>query len=212
MPNLRWEGWWGLASAAAMLLGAFGPWGKANIGFAGVTVSGTDGSNDGWLVVAAALVGGGAVLAAQVRDSQRWPIVALLAGVASGWVTWSDRRNFQDRADEVDEGIVQVGWGLNLALAASVSLVVAAAVIGERRRKRGLVAAEQAPVKRPKRPSTTPPAPTPASPVEPAQSPPKVVSPSTSAVGELERLSALRGSGALSDDEFEAAKRRVLEG
>ena len=34
--------------------------------------------------------------------------------------------------------------------------------------------------------------------------------PSSSSVGELERPAALHGSGALSDDEFQSAKRRVL--
>ena len=129
-------------------------------------------------------------------------------------VTWHDRSNFQERADAVDEGLVQVGWGLNLALAASVSLVVAAGVIGERRRQRNLVASGKAapPVsKRPKRPSTASPAPT-TQPVEPVTSPPKDESPPSSSVGELERLAALHASGALSDDEFQAAKRRVLGG
>jgi hypothetical protein len=46
--------WWTLVSAGLMVVGAFGPWVKA----LGIGVSGTDGSNDGWIVVGTALVGG----------------------------------------------------------------------------------------------------------------------------------------------------------
>ena len=38
-----------------MVVGALGPWATVF----GSSVSGTDGSNDGWLVVAAAAIGGG---------------------------------------------------------------------------------------------------------------------------------------------------------
>src|SRR5262249_16990904 len=44
---------WPGVSMALMVLGAFGPWLKGPLG---LSVSGTDGSNDGWLVVAVAVL------------------------------------------------------------------------------------------------------------------------------------------------------------
>ena len=67
---------WIEASAVLMLIGAFGPWVKA---FA-FTVSGTDGSNDGWIVVVAALFGG--VLAAITYKNRGAGLCALIGGVA----------------------------------------------------------------------------------------------------------------------------------
>jgi Short C-terminal domain len=156
------------------------------------------------------LVGGGAIVAAQLRDSQRWPLVALLAGVAGGGVAWYDRNNLQDKADDIDLAVVQVGWGLNLALAASVSLVIAAGVVGERRRHRHLVAAGKAAPPVPRSPSSSPTSMSPAQPPQTVESPPERASPSPGSVNELERLAALHASGALTDDEFQAAKRGLL--
>src|ERR1051326_5453235 len=44
--------WWGIGSCAAMALGAFGPWAHV----LGVSVGGTDGTNDGWIVLGLALL------------------------------------------------------------------------------------------------------------------------------------------------------------
>src|SRR5207245_10709136 len=72
---------WIGASALLMAVGAFGPWVKA---FA-ISVSGTDGSNDGWVVLGAAVVGAG--LAAVTRANRGAGAWALLAGRVGGGTT-----------------------------------------------------------------------------------------------------------------------------
>ena len=109
-----------------MLIGAFGPWIKA----LGQSVSGTDGSNDGWLIVVAAGVGAALFY---VRRSSRtagvWPVLAGIGGVI---VTLYDRSNIQDKIHQggaLLQAVAQVGWGLNLALAASASMAIAGVVV-----------------------------------------------------------------------------------
>lgn len=117
--------WWLLGSAALMVIGAFGPWAKA----LGVSVSGTDGSNDGWLVVAAAVIGGALFWGTRVqRYGAMW---GLLGGVAGAGITLYDRSNIQNainQAGPLGRALAQVGWGLNLDLLASISMAVAAIV------------------------------------------------------------------------------------
>src|SRR5438270_335621 len=106
--------WWVLGSATLMVVGAFGPWLKV----LGQSVSGTDGSNDGWLVVAAAVIGG--LLYYATRDSRGGAVWALIAGIAGIAVTLYDRSNVQnalDKSGAFAQALVQIGWGLNLALA-----------------------------------------------------------------------------------------------
>jgi hypothetical protein len=112
-----------LASALLMLLGAFGPWAKVF----GFSVSGTDGSNDGWIVVVVAVVGAGLFLWRRgTRYAGLWPV---LAGAAGSAVTIYDRQNLSSAGDgELAEGLVQVGWGLNLAMLASISFSIAGVV------------------------------------------------------------------------------------
>jgi hypothetical protein len=117
--------WWVIGSAALMVLGAFGPWVKA----LGQSVGGTDGSNDGWLVVAAAVIGG--LLFYVTREHRAAGVWPFLGGIAGIGVTLYDRSNVQDAINNggvLAQALVQVGWGLNLALAASVSTSLAAAV------------------------------------------------------------------------------------
>ena len=112
-------------SAALMIVGAFGPWVQA----LGQSVGGTDGSNDGWLVVAAALIGG--LLFYATRSSRSAGVWALLGGIGGIAVALYDRSHLQNAIDHggpLARALVQVGWGLNLALAASVSMTIAAAV------------------------------------------------------------------------------------
>jgi hypothetical protein len=108
-----------------MVVGAFGPW----LRVLGQSVGGTDGSNDGWLVVAAAVIGGLLFYTTRTRRAAGvWDFLAGIAGIA---VTLYDRSNVQNAIDNSGafaQALVQVGWGLNLALAASVSMTVAAAV------------------------------------------------------------------------------------
>jgi len=114
--------WLGIAAAGAMLIGAFGPWGKA-VGLLNVSISGTDGSNDGWFVVVAALVGAGAMLA-YTRGTRLAALGVVLAGAVGVAVTYYDRGNITDASEANTSNLVslQVGWGLNLAMGASAVL------------------------------------------------------------------------------------------
>jgi hypothetical protein len=122
---------WVLCSAALMVVGAFGPWVKA----LGISVGGTDGSNDGWFVVGAAALGGLLFYLGRGRSGAVW---ALLAGVVGTGVTLYDRSNVQNAIDKggvFAQAIVQIGWGLNLALIASISMAIAGAVAWYRQRQ-----------------------------------------------------------------------------
>jgi hypothetical protein len=90
-------------------------------------VSGTDGSNDGWLIVVIAAVSAGVFLWA--RERRFGAIGPILGGVLGAIVTIYDRGNLSDAGEgELGEGLIQVGWGLNLAMIASISLALAGAV------------------------------------------------------------------------------------
>jgi hypothetical protein len=116
---------WVLGSAALMVLGAFGPWVKA----LGQSVSGTDGGNDGWIVVAAAVIA--AALFYRLREVPAAGVWPLIGGVIGAIVTVYDRNNINDAIEEggaFARALAQVGWGLNLAIVASISFAVAGAV------------------------------------------------------------------------------------
>src|SRR2546422_7564494 len=98
--------WWVFGSAALMIVGAFGPWVKA----LGQSVGGTDGSNDGWLVVAAAGLGG--LLFYLTRSQRAAGVWAFLGGSGGVAVTLYDRSNVQDAIDQggaFARALVQVG-------------------------------------------------------------------------------------------------------
>ena len=116
--------WWVVGSAALMVVGSFGPWAKVP----GSTVSGIDGSNDGWFVVAIAVVAG-AVFLWKRRKTQAG-FAAIVGGVLGASVAMYDRSHLKDAVSEGGElgELVQVGWGLNLAMVASISLAIAGAV------------------------------------------------------------------------------------
>jgi hypothetical protein len=113
---------WVLGSAGLMVIGALGPWVKT-LGFSS---SGTDGSNDGWLVVGAAVIGGGLFLL--TRSAKVAGVWALLGGLAGTATTIHDR-NKVSHAISTSGGLarafVQIGWGLNLAMLASISFAIA---------------------------------------------------------------------------------------
>jgi hypothetical protein len=93
----------------------------------GVSVGGTDDSNDGWIVVAAAAI---ALLCLVGYVRQPWQRALLvfsgLAGGAGTATTIYDRQNLSSQISDPELSVfVQVGWGLNLAMVASVALVVA---------------------------------------------------------------------------------------
>src|SRR5262245_5278375 len=81
--------WWVMASAAAMVLGAFGPWATV---FGLVSVNGTAG--DGWIVIVAAIVGAGVVFLRQRRSWNLVPILvaelAAIVGATTAIYHWID--------------------------------------------------------------------------------------------------------------------------
>lgn len=147
--------WWVLGSGVLMLIGAFGPW----VTVLGSSVGGTDGSNDGWLVVAAAAIGGGLFYA--MRRSRAAGVWALLGGLAGLAVTAYDRGNLQNairRGGAFERAIAQVGWGLNLALIASISMAIAGVVAIIKARSAAAAAPSSAPpVPSSPQPTTAPP-------------------------------------------------------
>ena len=111
---------WVAASAGLMVFGAFGPWLKVF----GDPVRGTDlGSNDGWIVVAFAVFAGAAFL--WLRRSQLAAIPAIAGGALGAYVAIENRR-FLDDLEEVE--FFRIGWGLNLAILASISLAISGLV------------------------------------------------------------------------------------
>ena len=116
---------WGLASAGLMVVGAFGPWVKG----LGTSVAGTDGGNDGWVVVAVAVIG--ALLFYVTRSNRGAGLWALVGGVIGAFVTIHDRRHVSvatQGGGSLARALVQIGWGLNLGIAASISFAIAGLV------------------------------------------------------------------------------------
>ena len=116
--------WWIVVSAALMVIGSFGPWAKV----LGVSISGTDGGNDGWFVIAIAAVAGAVFL--WQREVMQAGYAAIAGGVLGASIAIYDRTNIEDAADETGRlgELVEVGWGLNLAMVASISLAIAGVV------------------------------------------------------------------------------------
>ena len=116
--------WWVVGSAVLMVIAAFGPWAKV----LATSISGTDGGNDGWFVVAIAVVAGAVFL--WTRETTQAGYAAIAGGVLGASIAIYDRTNLKDAASEAGRlgEPVHVGWGLNLALVASISLALAGAV------------------------------------------------------------------------------------
>ena len=125
----------GLISAAVMAAGAlFGP--RATL-FANSayrhSVAGTDSGSHGWLVVGLAAAGAVA-FARSLRASNLWRAAfAVVAGGAAVAVVLHDRRDIRHAFTGTHISIVQalqsfvrIGWGLNLALIASLVMTLAA--------------------------------------------------------------------------------------
>ncbi len=197
----RWALGIGLALAGAAVIGAFGPWVKASSGLASLSVSGTDGSNDGWLVVACAGIGAAALLVGAARDSIRLMLLSALAGLAGAGVAIYDRHHAQSTIDSSggDGLFAQIGWGLNLAIVASIGLAISAIVL--MRSARGAFRRSVAD-------ETHQPIVTVDDAAPLAQT--DMRGTSSSATSDLERLAELHARGALDDDEFRCAKQRVL--
>jgi hypothetical protein len=201
--------WIGLVAAGAMVIGAFGPWVKA-VGLLNVSVSGTDGSNDGWVVVGVALLG---VLAFALYERARrgraaiqllWSGAAALAGGAGAAVAIYDRGNVTDAAEENTSELATlgVGWGLNLVLGGSIVLAIVGAIafFAGLDRDEATVAV-----------GTLPPTESEAVGGTPRASEP-VHSQTAELADDISRLAELHSRGVLTDEEFRLAKQRALSG
>ena len=110
---------WVAASATLMVVGAFGPWLKVF----GNPVRGTTLSIDGWIIVAFAVLAGAAFL--WMRQSQLAAIPAISGGALGAYTAIQHRRLMND-VEDVE--FFQIGWGLNLAILASISLAISGLV------------------------------------------------------------------------------------
>src|SRR5438067_71976 len=110
--------WWGIASAIALAMGAVGPWASV----LSVSINGTDFANGGKIVLGLALV----VLLCVLGQRQSPALIAFsfFAGVAALLVTIHDRHRITSVIHLAGPfgSLAKVGWGLNLALAAAVSV------------------------------------------------------------------------------------------
>jgi hypothetical protein len=123
---------WAAISVVVMAIGAFGPWIKGPLG---ISVSGTDGSNDGWIVVVCAVVAALLLYEYVVHNGGRLlPLLALVAGIAATATTIYDRNNVSDKLKFQGTQIGQIGWGLNAAMVASISLAIVSFVLATGRR------------------------------------------------------------------------------
>ena len=128
MTRGRFTFWWAVASVAGMALGAFGPWATA----LGASVSGIDGSNDGWIVLGAAVVALVALLSFAREPGGGKILLCVLAAIAGAATTIYDRHNISsaiNQGGDLARALAHVGWGLNLAMIASVSLGIASLVL-----------------------------------------------------------------------------------
>jgi Protein of unknown function (DUF2510) len=131
--------WWGISSCAAMAIGAIGPWATV----LGMSVRGVDGNLDGWLILGLAAVG----LLATVTGP-RLALLSLLTGIAGVGITLYDRHNIDSaisHAGALGAAVASVGWGLDLALIASASLAIQAAISGTRSQSAGATIGSTAP-------------------------------------------------------------------
>jgi hypothetical protein len=116
---------WAFVSAALMAIGAFGPWVTA----LGTSISGTNGSH-GWAVILCAVVAAGKL--AVSRRPRRAALWATIVGVLASGITIYDRSHldrYLSSQSALVQALVHTGWGLTLATAASISLVLAAIVL-----------------------------------------------------------------------------------
>ena len=123
---------WAAASLVLMVIGAVGPWAKV---LGTITINGTDGGRDGWIVIGAAAVAA-ILLLVYSRRRRRWLLVlSVLAGLAGAGTAAYDLVDIGSRfpgSSFGGSGLVSVGWGIYVALIGSVSLVVAAVALGFR--------------------------------------------------------------------------------
>jgi hypothetical protein len=112
-----------------MVVGSFGPWFRAIF----VTVSGVDG--DGWLVIAAAAIGGSMLYLYSRRNRRaNWPlIIAAIAGIAGATVAIADLEDALGTQSGGDgdganlfgnTDLITPAWGIWMATVSSVGLTI----------------------------------------------------------------------------------------
>jgi hypothetical protein len=111
--------WLYVTACGLMIVGAFGPWATALGGL--VKRSGVDGG-DGWILVIGAAV---AVALLVTGATKRKMIAAAVVGALCSVVAIYDLTDAKKIVDDA-EGLVDVGWGLYLSVAASVAVAVQA--------------------------------------------------------------------------------------
>ena len=125
--------WWAGISLALMVVGAFGPWVKV-LGL--VTINGTDGGGDGWLVIGAAGVAA-VLLLIYAKTRRKWllvlPALAGLAGAATTAYDITDISRLSSGSLFGASETFSAQWGIYLALAASLSLILATLILMVRR-------------------------------------------------------------------------------
>jgi hypothetical protein len=108
-----------MAAAGAMVIGGLGPWASAlNV----ISVNGTRG--DGWIVIAAALVGVACLSGYVSRSWRGLGLIAAVCGIAGAVTSAVDLQNIASAHSVTLFGrhlhLVQPGWGIYLDLLASV--------------------------------------------------------------------------------------------
>jgi len=114
---------WVAASAAAVVVGVFGTW--VRVGSTGVP--GTDSGNHGWIALVVALLAAGVFwFRGDTRSAGLY--VALLGAIAVAAVAY-DRTHLAQAigGGKIVAASARAGWGLDVAFAGSVSLVIAGA-------------------------------------------------------------------------------------
>jgi uncharacterized membrane protein len=138
--------WWAAGSLVLMVVGAFGPWASvADL----LTINGTDGGRDGWVVVGAAGVAA-LVLLLYLRFRRAWLVLlALLAGVAGTATAAYDLIDIRSLAsgDELFGGVVGTAWGIYAALVGSISLALASVALLVEGRRQGAMSNETPPAR-----------------------------------------------------------------
>lgn len=115
--------WLAAASVAAMVVGATGPWARA-LGV--VTVDGTDDGKDGWIVLGAAAAAAVFLLLFLIVRKVLLFVFVLLAGAAAAATAGYDIGDIKSLAPSEGGSVVDTEWGIYLALAGSIGLVLAA--------------------------------------------------------------------------------------
>lgn len=122
--------WVSVASVAAMVIGAFGPWASALGG--AITINGTSGGRDGWLLLVAAVIAALFLVGYASSGVASRLTGAAIFGVLGGIICIVDLVDISNRTANLFGEDVQVthpAWGIYLGLAGAAALAVAAVVL-----------------------------------------------------------------------------------